>query len=155
MRIRGYFFLVLLALAPRFTAATDLQPGIDLIEQASAKSNIFELPSFVMKADIRLDNFGKPVNGAYALVWNGPDQWREEISIPGYSEVQVGAKGVIYSKRNTDYFSYQIFRLRSALGFGTAARDAGFSILGLTATKLSRRFTTRRPGDPKPLASKS
>jgi hypothetical protein len=39
-----------------------------------------------MKAALQIDNAGKPLDGSYRLLWNGPEQWREEISFPGYTE---------------------------------------------------------------------
>ena len=45
-----------------------------------------------MKASLKLDNHGHPVEGTYSLLWNGRDQWREEINLPGYSEIQVAGK---------------------------------------------------------------
>ena len=90
----------------------------DLIEQAEAKTNIFELPCLEMKAAVRIDNKGRPLDGSYVLLWNGPDQWREEITFPGYSEVQVGSKGVVFLKRTTDFLPWRIGQLRWTLGYG-------------------------------------
>ena len=131
---------LLFSLAAPVAAGTDPQRAIDLIEQASDKSNIFELPSFRMAADVTIDNFGKPVSGKYVLLWNGPEQWREEISLPGYSEVEIGAKGVVFLKRTTDYMPYQIFKLHQALGFGVGAWVDGFFSLGPQAKERPKRI---------------
>jgi hypothetical protein len=90
-----------------------------LVEQAEAKANIFALPSFEINADIRISDGDKDLDGSYRLLWNGPGQWREEISFPAYSEVQVGAKGVVFLKRSTDVTPMRIDQLRSALGYGS------------------------------------
>jgi hypothetical protein len=97
------------------------EEAIARLQQAVSKTNIFELPSFAMKADVRLDNNGKKIAGTYELLWNGPDQWREGISIPGYSEVQIGGKGTIWLQRSTDLIPYPIHSLHQALGFGSSA----------------------------------
>ncbi len=101
------------------------QSGADLIEQATAKTNIFALQSFEMKANIRVDIKGNPLDGLYSLLWNGPQQWKEEISFPGYSEIQVGSRGVVYIKRSTDFIPFRIFQLHSALGYGSEELSAG------------------------------
>jgi TonB family protein len=59
------------------------------------------------------------LDGSYLLLWNGPGQWKEEISFPGYSETQVGSKGVLFIKRNADVIPFRIFQLHSALGYGS------------------------------------
>jgi hypothetical protein len=127
MRTHSYIIFLGVFLPVAATAGTDPQKSIDLIRQASEKSDIFELSSFVIKADVRLDNFGKPLNGTYTLFWNNPGQWREEIILPGYSEIRVGGKNVVYLKRTTPYFPYQVFRLRTTLGFGPTEEGTGFS----------------------------
>jgi hypothetical protein len=89
---------VAMAVLPPLLPASDTPDRQDVvrrIEQAVSKTNIFELPSFRMKANLQIDNNGKPLAGTYQLLWNDPDQWKEEISFPGYNEVQVGGKGII------------------------------------------------------------
>jgi TonB family protein len=112
-------YLVLLVAMPAIASSDDVSRGKALIERAQEKTNIFALPSFRMKANVRIDNFGKPLDGTYSLLWNGPDQWREEIAFPGYSETQVASKGVVNLKRSTDYLPYQIYQLHFTLGFSS------------------------------------
>ncbi len=95
------------------------QDGKELVEQAEAKTNIFALPSFEMKGKVEVETKGKMLEGSYLFLWNGPAQWREEISFPGYSEVQVGGKGVVFLKRTTDFLPLRIDQLHSALGYGS------------------------------------
>jgi len=116
--------ILLLVFHPGLLNASDKaeQEGRDLIEQAEAKTNIFALPSFEMKASVRVDNVdnkGKSLDGSYLLLWDGPERWREEISLPGYTEIQVGGKGVIFLKRSTDFIPLRIEQLHSALGYGS------------------------------------
>jgi TonB family protein len=101
------------------------QEGKALIEQAEAKTNIFALTSFEMKAKVRIENKGKTLDGSYLLLWNGPEQWREEISFPDYSEVQVGGKGIVFLKRSTDFIPVRIDQLHSALGYGSGIPRGG------------------------------
>ena len=96
------------------------KPREELIEQATATVNIFELFSFQLKAEVWLHAGGKRFDGSYSLLGNSTERWREEITFPGYSESQVGNKGVIYVIRNTDYMPYRVFQRRSALGYGSA-----------------------------------
>jgi TonB family protein len=101
------------------------QEGKKLLERAELKANIFELPSFEMRAKVKIDDEGKPVDGSYTLLWNGPDQWREETSIPGYSEVKVGVKGVVSVKRSTNFIPLRIQQLYWALAYGRARLTPG------------------------------
>ena len=52
------------------------------------------------------------------LLWNSPEQWREEISFPGYSQVKIGRKGVISLKRPTEFIPLRIAQLDRALSYG-------------------------------------
>ena len=120
--MKFYIHLVILALVSSIsTGASDKpqQDGKALIEEAENKADIFALPSFEMKANVRIENLGKMVEGSYLFFWNGPEEWREEISLPGYSEIQVGSKGVVFVKRTTDFPPLRIEQLHSALGYGT------------------------------------
>jgi hypothetical protein len=83
---------VLLAPRPSASELPDQQDAMKKLEEAVSKTNIFELPSFQMKATWQVDRPGKPLDGSYQLLWNGPERWREEITFPLYTEVQIGAK---------------------------------------------------------------
>jgi len=98
--------------------ASDKVKGNDLLERADAKSNLLGLPSFEMKASVRVDNNGHFIEGSYTFLWNGPEQWREEISFPGYKDVNIGGKGVGFQKRSTDFMPLEMFRLQGALNYG-------------------------------------
>jgi TonB family protein len=116
-------FILLATLCPSL-AATDKpsqEEAVRLLQLAANKSNIFQLSSFSMKATIQVDVLGKPVDGTYELLWNGADQWREDVSIPGYREVQIGGKGVVWVHRNINFIPVAILNLHRALGFGSSA----------------------------------
>ncbi len=114
--------IVFVWLQPLFASddAVRKQEVVKKIEQAVAKTNIFELPSFQMKANVQIESQGKPLDGSYELLWSGPSQWREEIQFPGYTEVQVGGKGIVWIKRSTDFLPLRIYDMHSALGFGSS-----------------------------------
>jgi TonB family protein len=104
---------------------TDQQTTLATIQQAVAKTNIFELPSFAMKANIQIENRGKMIDGTYQLFWNGPDQWREEIIFAGLAEIQVGGKNTIWVSRNTDFLPLRVYNIHQALGFSPGSAGAG------------------------------
>jgi TonB family protein len=117
-----YLAVLVMSLQGLLTASDqpNQQDAVSRLEQAAAKTNIFELASFAMKADIQLENNGKIINGTYQFLWNGPDQWREGINFPGYSEVQIGGKGTIWIQRSSDFIPLPIFYLHQALGFSSS-----------------------------------
>jgi hypothetical protein len=142
--------IVMIFVLAQFLSASDTakqQEAITRLEQAVSKTNIFELPSFGMKADVLLDNYGKKIVGTYQLLWNGPDQWREGISVPGYSEVEIGGKGKIWLQRSSDFIPFPIHNLRQALGFGSNVSSPRSSLLvqlGLTSKDTVKKTTERK-----------
>jgi len=92
--------------------------GAKLLQQAQQKSDLRELPTFRMKANLKIQVKGKSLDGSYTSLWNGPAQWREEISFPGYSEILIGVKDVVSVKRNLDFVPLQIHQIRSVLSYG-------------------------------------
>src|ERR1039457_1044385 len=118
--MKRYLPLVFLLLTHSSTLAASnkaRREGKDLVEQAEIR-NIFGLATLEMKASVRIDNKGQPLDGSYMLLWNGREQWREEISLPGYSEVKVGGKGIVYLKRSTDFMPLHLSELYKALSYG-------------------------------------
>lgn len=128
--------------------AAEQRDGRAKLEQAVSRTNIFELPFFQMKAALQIDNAGKPLDGSYRLLWNGPNQWREEIAFPGYAELQVGGKGIVWVQRSTDFVPLRIYQLHMALGFGSMAGvDSGhygsFVQLGITPNDKIKKLHSR------------
>ncbi len=123
------------------------QEAIARLERAISKTNIFELPSFAMKADIELEDHGRVVNGTYELLWDGPDQWREGIVIPGYTEVQTGGKGTIWVQRSVDFIPVSIHLLHQALGFGSSIgspQSMSLVALDLTSRDSIKKISKRK-----------
>lgn len=112
------FFIAVVASASTFAVSEKAMKGEQMLQEAIMKNDIHEWPSFEMKASLKLDNYGHPVEGTYSLLWNGPDQWREEIALPGYSEIQVAGRGAISIKRTTEYPPRQISLVHALLGYG-------------------------------------
>ena len=133
---RSLFFFLVVTFSSLLLASGKRDQGqvLATLREASAKTDIFELPSFTMKADINVDADDTTDQGTYSLLWNGPNEWREEIELPRYKEVQVGGKGMIWVQRSTSFIPPPIVNLRRALGFGT---NNGSSLS--TLTKFERR----------------
>lgn len=142
----GVHLVILALFLPVLTVASDKpkQDGRTLIEEAEDKADIFALPFFEIKATIRLENFGKTIEGAYSFFWNGPGAWREEIALPGYSEIQVGGKGVVFLKRTTDFLPLRIDQLHATLGYGTGGSPRStFVRMGPTPNETIRKTRDR------------
>jgi Gram-negative bacterial TonB protein C-terminal len=114
------------------------------LEQSIAKTNIFELPSFVMNANVEIENQGKLITGKYQLLWNGPDQWREAIRFPSYTELRVGGKGTIWTQRSTEFLLPRIENLRQALGFSSGAQSQGLGTWSLVQLALTPKDTIKK-----------
>jgi len=129
MRTRIFLIIVIVAAGlvsePLVASDTPSQKdAISSLETSISKTNIFELPSFVMKADVQVEHEGKIFDGKYLLLWNGPQQWREEISLPGYHDSLIGGKGMIWVLRPTDFTPLAEYNVHRALGFGSIAQGA-------------------------------
>jgi hypothetical protein len=112
--------ILLSQLSLRGADKPDRGDAVARLQRAVSKSNIFELPSFAMKASAQVVIDKKLVDGSYQLFWNGPEQWREEVNFPGYQEIQIGGKGVVWTRRSTDYVPLAVYNLHRALGFGAS-----------------------------------
>ena len=115
--------LVSVLISPLLSAsdAHEQREAMKRLEQAVSMTNIFDLPSFQLSATVQIENRGKPLDGTYRLLWDGPEHWREEISLPGYTELQVGGKGTVWIHRSTDFVPLAVYQLHAALGFGSQA----------------------------------
>lgn len=140
---------VLISSLLRASDAAEQQEAMKKLEQAVSKTNIFDLPSFRMTASVQVENQGEQLEGSYRLLWNGPEQWREEIKIPGYTELQIGGKGTVWVQRSTDFLPLRISQLHAALGFwSSASSDAGYSAYlvraGISPTDRVKKLRSRK-----------
>ena len=80
------------------TTNIPLHEDRDLITKAYEKIDIFTLPAFEMKAIVKTGQKDKDnPEGSYVLLWNGPRQWKEELTFPGFDEIRIAnEKGVIH-----------------------------------------------------------
>ena len=137
--------LCLLTLPTPMTASDASKQAIkDSIEKAQSKANIFALSSFEMKAKVRIISEGKLLEGSYVLYWNGPEQWREEISVPGYREIEIGGKGIVFLKRSTDFLPLPIYRLHSSLGYGSLGIGSGVPRSSLVYAAVGPNETVKK-----------
>lgn len=131
--MKRLFYLAIVCLCcEQYLGASDSaqqQEAITRLQDAVSKTNIFELPSFTMNANLHVEYQGKAMDGTYQLLWNGPDQWREAISLPGYSEVQTAGKGTIWVQRSIDFIPFPVYNIRQALGFGSNAGSPQSTLL--------------------------
>jgi TonB family protein len=104
---------------PLFASGKEKNQGEQILEEAKAKTDIRDTSPFEMKANLTIDQKGQPIDGSYLFIWNGPTQWREEIVFPGYTEIQVGGKEVVYVKRSMDFMPYKIYQLHEVLAYGS------------------------------------
>jgi TonB family protein len=133
----------------RASDAAEQQEAVKKLEEAVSKTNIFDLPSFQMTASVQVENQGEQLEGSYRLLWNGREQWREEITIPGYTELQIGGKGTVWVQRSTDFLPLRIYQLHAALGFwSSAGADPGYSgylvRVGITPTDHVKKVHSRK-----------
>jgi TonB family protein len=110
--------LATVLLTSLLSASDKTHEGQEILEQARSRSDIRELPSFTMRATVKIENQGNLLEGGYALLWNGPDQWREEISFPGFDQIRIGGSGTVALKRNLDFVPLRVHQLELALDYG-------------------------------------
>ena len=136
---RALLLACLVIVSSPLTAYNKTHEGEEILEQARLTSDIRELPSFTMKAAIKIEVQGKTLTGEYAFLWNGPNQWREETSLPGFDEIRVGGAGTVALKRNLDFVPLRISQLRYVLGYarGGLALRSGEEIKRVQNRKVS------------------
>jgi len=77
-------------------------------------------PPFRMRARVRL--FELPAGaaeGTYAVFWESPEKWREEINIAGYTELRVGLGERVFVKRSIRFQPYRVNMLGVVLDLRT------------------------------------
>ena len=114
---RALLLACLVIVSSPLPASDKAHEGEEILEQARSKSDIRELRSFTMKAAIKIEVQGKTLAGEYTFLWNGPNQWREETSLPGFDEIRVGGPGTVALKRNLDFVPLRISQLGYVLGY--------------------------------------
>lgn len=92
------------------------EEGAALLARAAELSNIRCsgcLP-FRLQAKWRAAGHDRNVlEGTYLLIWVSPNEWREEIAFPGFSQLRVGGEDKMWQVRNLPYLplpAYQVGR---------------------------------------------
>src|SRR5579871_7024885 len=99
---------VLLFVSARSIAADDAEKQRQL-EGFLATANAADLRStnsapFHLTLKLHVQQItAKPLDGSYDEVWNGPDQWRREITFPEFRQVEIGDKDGRWLDRNLDF----------------------------------------------------
>lgn len=96
------------------------QEAVAIIQKALAAEDVRAAGSaeFEMRGTITVNEAKKKAaQGNYALLWEAPDRWHEEIQFPDYSRVRVGAKNAYWQTRSIDYELLPINDLSDALSF--------------------------------------
>lgn len=108
-------------LLPSFLAAKDnkQQEAEALLAKARDLSDIRceGCPAFQLVSRLRVLANEKQVEGSYRLVWISPESWRDEINLPGYSQVQVRGQGKVWRLRNLDHQPLRVYQLMELLNF--------------------------------------
>lgn len=114
--------LSLISVQPGFAGGKDKkrEEAAALLTQAAELSNLRspESPPFRLRARAQISGRSKErADGSYLLVWASPEQWREEITFPGFSQVRVVKEGKLWQRRSVDYLPLRIYHLTQALDF--------------------------------------
>ena len=118
------------------------QEAVALLAKARELSDIRceGCPAFRMKARVRVwDLKGKPIDGIYTLVWASPRQWRDEISLPNFTQARVGGGNKLRQRRSPRFLPVQMFRLMETLDFTRRLRPG----LEGQAWKIKKHTTSK------------
>jgi TonB family protein len=73
---------------------------------------------FRLTADFKLfDKVKGQQEGTYTLLWLSPEKWREEISLPGATQVRILVGNRIWLQRSSPALPYLVYNLEHALDF--------------------------------------
>lgn len=70
---------------------------------------------FELLASVKLDIRGTHLKGTYLLLWVSPDQWREEVVLPGYQRIKVKTANGLWLHRSLNYEIPSVVDLDNAL----------------------------------------
>lgn len=111
-------FVMPLSIARRSDQREEAQA---LINRARSLSDIRApgASTFRLRGQIRVQNLqsGGVEDGTYLLIWVSPDQWREEVSLPGLQLLQIRVKDSIWSQGTSRFPPPVVERVRGALNF--------------------------------------
>jgi hypothetical protein len=76
-------------------------------------------PPFRLIAKLHYTSGKTTMNGAYEVLWQAPDRFREEFALGPFSESDVAVPGKLYVLRNTPLPALALWRLRALTGLPT------------------------------------
>ena len=93
--------------------------GLALIERARELSDIRApgSPPFRLRARVRLFQEKHAMEGTYLLVWISPSQWREQVDLPGFTQLRIGGEGTYSVHREPPGLPWPVFQLLHTLGY--------------------------------------
>ncbi len=96
------------------------QEGAALLARAAELVNIHSAESgpFRLRARVWLKGLerGSTV-GTYEVLWVSPQQWREEITFLGFSQLRIGGEGKYWQVRSLNYIPLRAWQLMRTLRF--------------------------------------
>lgn len=134
------FALLLLISASVFAGDKAKQEAATWMPKAIELSGIEIAGSTPFRLRVRFHFLNTPADagdGTYELVWASPDQWRREITFPGYSEIVVGGKDKEWRVRNVSYRPMRVQQLDALLaGVLTLRSESGEVVRKVREEKL-------------------
>jgi len=76
-------------------------------------------PPFRLIAKLHYTSGKTTMDGAYEVLWQAPDRFREEFALGPFSESDVAVPGKLYVRRNTPVPALALWRLRTLTGLPT------------------------------------
>ena len=92
----------------------------ELLKRAKNLSDIFSEGGTPFRLSARFSIFAygqDEVKGTYVMFWAAPEELRQEISLPGFTEVRVLAGNKVWRLRSLATIPLRVFELQGALGF--------------------------------------
>jgi TonB family protein len=67
-----------------------------------------------------LEGAAGSLDGTLVLTWFSPNEWREEITLPGFSQVRIASKGRLWTARNVPFESLRAYQLEKLIDLRSA-----------------------------------
>jgi TonB family protein len=127
-------FLMLCSSACRCLLAQDASKTFaDFLVNAADVVNIRQpgMPPFKLRAKVIISGDKEHSGeGTFEVLWVSQKQSREELQLPGYSQVKIGGDNKYWVQRNIPYGIYRAFQIDSLLDLPSRARLLPFEKLG-------------------------
>jgi len=120
-------FFTTLAFAQQTTAPPlpSKKDAAAILQKAEEQTRINSAgrPPFRLIAKVHYTSGKTTMDGAYELLWQGPERFREEFALGQLSESDIAASGKLYVLRNTPVPALALWRLRMLTGLPTLKAD--------------------------------